>query len=108
MLDSLDRDDRMRLVKFVCSFAWADLEVHDAEREFIKKLVRQLELDASEKQQVEEWLEMPPRAEELDPAEIPRAHRELFLDTAKALIVSDGVVERGEAESLALLDLLVQ
>jgi len=26
-MDHLTRDDRLRLVKFVCSFAWADLEI---------------------------------------------------------------------------------
>ena len=27
----LNRDDRLRLVKFLCSFAWADLRVHERE-----------------------------------------------------------------------------
>ena len=28
MMEQLDRNERMRLMKFVCSFAWADLEIH--------------------------------------------------------------------------------
>ena len=43
MLDALDREDRLQLMRFVCSFAWADLEVSDGEREFIVKLVDRLE-----------------------------------------------------------------
>ena len=108
MLDQLDREDRLRLMKFVCSFAWADLEVQDAEREFVARLVRELELDAEETEQVEAWLEVPPAAEELDPSDIPRAHRQLFLDTARAMIVADGKIDRDEAETLILLDALLE
>ena len=31
MLDTLSRDDRLRLIRFVCSFAWADLEINEAD-----------------------------------------------------------------------------
>lgn len=108
MVQQLDRDDRLRLMKFICSFAWADLEIQDEERAFIGKLVKQLELDEADKAQVEAWLELPPTADELDPAEIPRAHRELFLETARAMIVSDGKIDRDEAENFALFELLVR
>lgn len=108
MVQQLDRDDRLRLMKFICSFAWADLEIQDEERAFIAKLVKQLELDEEDKAQVEAWLELPPTADELDPAEIPLAHRELFLETARAMIVSDGKIDRDEAENFALFELLVR
>ena len=108
MLDTLDREDRLRLMRFVCSFAWADLEVQDAERDFIKKLIERLELDADDRAKVEEWLAVPPRAEEVDPSEIPTAHRQLFLDTTRAMVVADGRVDMEEAENLALLELLVR
>ncbi len=108
MIQRLDREDRIRLMKFICSFAWADLEVQDAEREFIGKLVNQLELDEAERKQVDGWLEVPPPADELDPAEIPVAHRELFLETARAMIVSDGRIDRDEAENFALFEMLVR
>ncbi len=104
----LDREDRLRLMKFVCSFAWADLEVRDEERSFVQRMMKRLELDEEETKLVEEWLEVPPRAEELDPTEIPRAHRQLFLDTARAMIVADGRVEQGEAENLVLLEQLLR
>lgn len=108
MPDRLNREDRLRLMKFVCSFAWADLEIQDAEREFVKKLVRSLELDEEEAALVEEWLEVPPPAEELDPAQIPRAHREMFLRAARATVASDGQIDENEAENLELLDALLR
>jgi len=104
----LDREDRLRLMKFVCSFAWADLEIQDEEREFIGKLVAQLDLDDEDQAQVNAWLEVPPSAEELDPADIPIEHRQLFLDTARAMIVADGKIDPDEAENFALLEALVR
>ncbi|MFW6049573.1 MAG: TerB family tellurite resistance protein [Myxococcota bacterium] len=104
----LDREDRLRLMKFVCSFAWADLEVRDEERDFVARMVRSLELDPEERAQVEQWLQTPPRPEEVDPAEIPRSHRELFLRSARAMIASDGEVDPNEAENLELLEDLLR
>ncbi len=108
MLTSLDREERLRLMKFVCSFAWADLEIQDEERGFVGRLIEQLELDEEEATQVKQWLVVPPRAEELDPADVPQAHRELFLDIAKAMILADGKVAEGEAENLVLLEQLLR
>lgn len=107
-MQTLDREDRLRLMKFICSFAWADLEVQDAERKFVHRLVAELELDDEEKAKVEDWLEVPPPAEEVDPADIPRGHRQLFLDTVRAIIVADGKVDADEAESFALLEALLR
>lgn len=107
-MQTLDREDRLRLMKFICSFAWADLEVQDAERKFVHRLVAELELDDAEKAKVEDWLEVPPPAEEVDPADIPKAHRQLFLDTVRAIIVADGKVDADEAESFALLEALLR
>jgi uncharacterized tellurite resistance protein B-like protein len=106
-LNELNREDRLRLVKFVCSFAWADLSVADSERGFVHKLMRKLKLDPDEKRQVEEWLEVPPRAEELDPAEIPREHRTLFLAVAREMIEADGEVAEEELETIALFEQLL-
>jgi hypothetical protein len=67
-----------------------------------------LGLSAEELDQVREWLEVPPRAEELDPSQIPAEHRQLFLDAARAMVVADGRVDPDEAENLALFEMLVQ
>ncbi len=108
MLQTLDSEDRLRLMKFVCSFAWADLEVQDEERVFVGKLIKQLELNEDEVKLVDGWLEVPPPPEEVDPTDIPRAHRELFLDAVRAMIVADGKVDRDEAENLVLLEQLMR
>ena len=108
MLDALNKEDRLQLMRFVCSFARADLEIADAEREFIVKMVVRLKLDDEEQEQVAQWLEVPPPADDLDPADVPKEHRQLFLDAAKAMILSDGSVEDVEAENLIILDQLLR
>jgi hypothetical protein len=95
-------------MRFVCSFAWADLEVTAREREFIVTLVDRLGLSEGERKEVAKWLEVPPRADDLDPADIPREHRQLFLDAARAMILSDGNVDDVEAENLVILDQLLR
>jgi len=97
----------MRLMRFVCSFAWADLEVQAEERSFVKKLVRKLKLTADEKKQVDAWLAVPPSPEEVDPTDVPKAHRQLFLNTIREIVTIDGLVDPEEDESFALLEQLL-
>jgi uncharacterized tellurite resistance protein B-like protein len=106
-LSQLSKEDRLQLVKFVCSFAWADLQVAASERSFVQKLVRRLKLEPEERAQVDRWLEIPPRPEELDPADIPREHRALFLATAREMIEADGEVSEEEVENFALFEQLL-
>lgn len=106
-LSDLTQEDRLRLVKFVCSFAWADLEIADSERKFVHKLMRRLKLDGDEQRMVDSWLELPPSAEELDPTLIPHEHKNLFLSTAREMIEADGMVAEEESENLALLEQLL-
>jgi uncharacterized tellurite resistance protein B-like protein len=107
-LSVLDPEERLQLMRFVCSFAWADLEVAEEERAFVGKLIAKLGLTDEESAQVEEWLEVPPPPEEVDPTQIPRAHRQLFIDAARAMVVVDGRIDPEEAENLALLEMLVK
>lgn len=108
MLEELSREERLQLMRFVCSFAWADLEIRPEERDFIIMMITRLELDEDETAQVAQWLQVPPPADDLDPEDIPREHRKLFLDAAKAVILSDGNVEQVEAENLVILDALLR
>jgi uncharacterized tellurite resistance protein B-like protein len=108
MLDKLNREERLQLMRFVCSFAWADLEVRAKERTFIKNMVRKLNLSADEAKEVNGWLEVPPPAELVDPTRIPREHRELFLSMARQIIASDGDIDPDEQENLALLEALTR
>ena len=107
-IQTLSREDRLRLMRFVCSFAWADLEVQDEERDFVGKLVSALHLEPDERAKVERWLEVPPRAEEVDPQDVPLEHRQLFLDAVRAVVARDGVISPGEEESFDLLEQLLR
>ena len=83
MLDRLGRGERMRLMKFVCSFAWADLEIRPEERQFIREMVTRLALDEEEEEEVQAWLELPPAPESIDPTLVPSAHRQVFIEAIK-------------------------
>ncbi len=107
MLKNLSREDRLQVMRFVCSFAWADLEVKSKERTLVRKMIETLHLEPDEVKLVEGWLEVPPRAEEVDPASIPKAHRQLVLDAAKLMINADGKIDPEEAESFELLEQLL-
>jgi hypothetical protein len=107
MLERLSKDERMRLMKFVCSFAWADLNVQKEERAFVSKLVERLELDEDERKRVQGWLKVPPPPEEVDPSRIPRAHRELFLEAVRGVIAADRVLDPEEHETLKLFEQLL-
>jgi hypothetical protein len=106
MLGSLDREDRLRLMKFVCSFAWADLEVQDEERQFVQRLVDRLGLQ-DDREQILRWLKSPPPIEDVDPTRVPSAHRELLLDVARQLFAADGRIDPKEAEFFELLEQLL-
>jgi len=97
----------MQLMKFVCSFAWADLEVHPDERDFVARIVRRLDLRVDERRQVDRWLELPPAPDEVDPTLVPTAHRKTFVDTIVGIIESDGIVSDEERDSLALFEHLL-
>ncbi|MFO0689688.1 MAG: TerB family tellurite resistance protein [Myxococcota bacterium] len=107
MLDRLDRRERLRLVEFVCSFAWADFEIQPEEREFITRLIRRLDLDADEQRQVDQWLERPPRIENLDPTSIPAAHRRDFVEAIEGLIAADGSVQEEEHDTFEIFKQLL-
>jgi uncharacterized tellurite resistance protein B-like protein len=104
MLSSLAREDRLRLMKFICAVAWADLEVRHEERAFVRRMVTRLGLGDDEVEQVGAWLQVPPHIDDVDPVTIPREHRKLFLDTLRDLANADGAVDEQEQMSLALLE----
>lgn len=107
MLTQLTKADRLQLMKFVCSFAWVDLEVRKEERAFAGELLQRLALEEDEKTLVEGWLEVPPKPEEVDPAQVPQEHKALFLSVIRNVIESDGDIAADEAEVYAVFaDLL--
>ncbi len=104
---SLDEEDRLRLLRFMCSFAWADLSVSESERGLVNRLGVQLDLTADEREQVEEWLRIPPPPEDVDPTDIPAEHRQLFLDVALQTVGADGHLSDQELETLQLFEKLL-
>ena len=107
MLDQLDRSDRLRLVEFVCSFAWADFEIQPEERVFIARLIRRLDLDEEEDLKVQQWLERPPKIDGLDPTSIPASHRRVFVDAIEGLIGADGEISAEERDSFEIFKQLL-
>jgi uncharacterized tellurite resistance protein B-like protein len=103
MFEELSREDRLLLLKFVCAFAWTDLEVRDSERRFVRRLVERVQLDADDAKQVEEWLSIAPSPQSVDPARVPPAHRRTFIEAVRALIYADGEIEAEEREQFERL-----
>lgn len=104
---ALGSEERLRLLRFVCSFAWADLQVTESERTAVGRLLTRLGLVPEEAHWVEQWLRVPPPPEEVDPTEVPPEHRRLFLDEVRRVAVADGHLAEEERESLLLFERLL-
>ena len=103
----LDPAARMKLMRFVCSFAWTDLRIQQSERDLVMRVAGSLGLSDAEVKQVAAWLKVPPGVDDLDPAAIPREHREVFLRMAEVTAAADGRVVPAERDALAVFrDLL--
>ncbi len=107
MLDQLNRDERLRLMQFICSFAWADLQIRPEERSFVARMIGRLELDDVERRQVQEWLKTPPSPEAVDPTSIPLEHRRTFVESIEGIISADGEISAEEYENLMLFKQLL-
>lgn len=95
-------------MRFVCSFAWIDLEIRPEERELVARLIRRLQLDDEEKERVSEWLDSPPPAESVDPGLIPREHRMTFLRAVESTVSVDGEVTPEERDTLLVFAQLIR
>lgn len=102
-LRRLTRDERMLLVRFVCSFAWADAQVLPEERALVLRYVERLHLDAAEAAQVRAWLESPPPPESVDPSLVPAEHRAVFVHALESIVSVDGEVAPAERDRLLAL-----
>ena len=103
MLAELNAAERLLLLKYLCAFAWTDLVVTDAERRFVRRMVKHAELGESDAAQVEAWLDVAPSPASVDVRQVPREKRRVFIEAARALMHADGEVE---AEERAQLDRL--
>jgi uncharacterized membrane protein YebE (DUF533 family) len=107
-LNELWREDCLRLMKFVCSFAWADSEIRPEERAFVARMAKRLGLDEDAQRRVKEWLEFPLAPDEIDPMSVPAAHRRLFIEAIEGVIAADRDVAPEEWESLNVLRQLLE
>ena len=107
-LKELTREQRMLLMRFVCSFAWIDLEVRQEERDLVARMVGRLQLDDEEKARVSEWLESPPPPDSVDPALVPKAHRMKFLRAVESTVTVDGEVSSEERDALLVFAQLIR
>ena len=73
----------------------------------VARLIRRLDLDAEEDRQVQQWLERPPRIDDLDPTSIPPAHRRLFVEAISGLIEADGEISAEERDSFEIFQQLL-
>jgi uncharacterized tellurite resistance protein B-like protein len=108
MFEQLTQDDRLQLVRFVCSIAWADLQISEQERQYVHDLIRRLDFDDEEAEYVEVWLSHPPDPEEVDPGDVPLKHREVFLKHVMEVARSDGELAEVEREAYELLSQLLR
>ena len=108
MFSDLAPPARLKLMQFICAVAWSDLRVSGEERLFVANWIRRLQFTEAERLQVWQWLEVPPAPEEVDPADIPAEHRQLFIEAIGKLVASDQEITPEERESLSLLSQLVR
>jgi uncharacterized tellurite resistance protein B-like protein len=100
MLDGLTVSDRLELLKFMCAFAWVDLEVSEKERAFVKRILALANLGETDTQQVETWLQVAPSPASVDPKNVPAQHRRLFIEAIRAVVYADGKVDPEERAAL--------
>ena len=98
MFEQLSREDRMLLLRFVCAFAWTDLQVQSGERKFVERLMDRMQLSTDDRREVEGYLHVAPTPESTNPKLVPREHRRIFIDALRALIYADGSVDDEERE----------
>jgi uncharacterized tellurite resistance protein B-like protein len=98
MFKELSRDERLLLLRFVCAFAWTDLQIRDGERKFVARLMDRMQLSPEDRAEVDGYLHVAPAPEATNPRLVPREHRRLFIDSVRALIYADGDVDSEERE----------
>jgi len=106
-LQDLNAQERMLLMRFVCSFAWMDLEVRAEERDHVARLISRLELDQEEAAQVQDWLKSPPKPDSVDPQDVPHDHRVQFLRAVESIVAVDGEVTIDEREAVIVFAQLI-
>jgi uncharacterized tellurite resistance protein B-like protein len=98
MFEQLSRDDRLLLLRFVCAFAWTDLQIHEGERNFVERLIERMQLSSDDRAEALAYLHVAPSPEATNPKLVPKEHRQVFIEAVRALIYADGEVDAEERE----------
>ncbi len=96
MLDRIHPTHRLRLMEFVCAFAWADRVVAPKERALVERFARALGFGDEEMRQIEHWLAVPPDSRDLDLPDVPLEQRIIFVEAVEAVILADGEISKEE------------
>lgn len=94
------REERALLIRFVCSFAWADSEIRREERALVERLARSLGLEDDESCPTASWLDGPPGASSDDSPAVPREHRTAYLHALLSIVTADMEVSPAERAAL--------
>ena len=98
MFEQLSRDERLLLLRFVCAFAWTDLQIHEGERKFVERLIERMQLSSEDRAEALAYLHVAPSPEATNPKLVPPQHRQVFIDSVRALIYADGEVDAEERD----------
>ena len=107
-LKDLSSQERMLLMRFVCSFAWVDLKVTREERSLCRRLISRLDLAKEDRAQVKKWLKTSPAPDSVDPLDVPRRHRAQFLRAVESVVSVDLEVTDEEREAVILFAQLIR
>jgi tellurite resistance protein len=92
---------RLELVQLACVAAWSDADVRPEEREVVRDLALHLALPEADLATVERWLAHGPP--DFDPYNIPRAHRDAYLQAFLEVATADGRFDPEESGLLRVL-----
>ena len=100
--EELTAAERLELMRFLCSFAWADGEVQAQERVLLEQILGGLGLEAEARAKATTWLFSPPDMAGFDFGAIAPGKRQLFLDKAFAVASAHGGIAADELRHLKM------
>lgn len=101
-VDGLTEAERVDLVRFLCSFAWADGEVQAQERTVLERVLGGVGLSAEARAKAAAWLLAPPDMDGFDFAAIGADKRALFIDEAFEVAAADEALAAEEVRHLQM------
>ena len=100
--DELTESERIELMRFLCSFAWADGEVQPQEKIVLEQVLGGLNMSPEARAEVEPWLTTPPDVEGRELETIDDAKRAAFIDFAYEVAAADGQIAADELKHMKM------